>query len=32
LIGFYKPEESNNKQLGGNDTNVYGQVIAIVPF
>ena len=32
LVGFYKPDSSAGSQLGGNDTNVYGQVIAIVPF
>jgi len=32
LIGFYKPDSSAVTQLGGNGTNVYGQVIAIVPF
>lgn len=32
LIGFYKPDSSAGSQLGGNGTNVYGQVIAIVPF
>jgi len=32
LIGFYKPDSSAVTQIGNNDTNVYGQVIAIVPF
>ena len=32
LVGFYKPDSSAVTQLGDNDTNIYGQVIAIVPF
>ncbi|PSL11698.1 alginate export protein [Marinobacterium halophilum] len=35
LIGFYSPDNSSaagGSQIGSNDTNVYGQVIAIVPF
>ncbi len=32
LVGFYTPDSKNGTQIGGDDTNVYGQVIAIVPF
>ncbi|MBP0048283.1 hypothetical protein H9C73_06010 [Marinobacterium sp. AK62] len=35
LVGFYTPDNSsanNGTQIGNDDTNVYGQVIAIVPF
>jgi predicted porin len=35
LIGFYTPDNSSangGSQIGTDDTNVYGQVIAIVPF
>ncbi|MBP0048281.1 hypothetical protein H9C73_06000 [Marinobacterium sp. AK62] len=35
LIGFYTPDNSDatgGSQIGSDDTNVYGQVIAIVPF
>lgn len=35
LIGFYSPDNSQangGSQIGSDDTNVYGQVIAIVPF
>lgn len=35
LVGFYTPDNSDAKggtQLGNNDTNVYGQLMAIVPF
>ncbi|MFL1453961.1 alginate export family protein [Marinobacter sp. GN3S48] len=32
LVGFYSPDKSNSSQIGSDDTNVYGQVVAIVPF
>lgn len=32
LVGFYSPDNSDSSQIGSDDTNVYGQVIAIVPF
>ncbi len=32
LVGFYKPDNSISTQLGDADTNVYAQVLAIVPF
>ncbi|CUB04128.1 alginate export family protein [Marinomonas fungiae] len=32
LIGIYKPDNAVSTQLGDNDTNVYGQIVAIVPF
>ncbi len=32
LVGFYKPDNSISTQLGDDDTNVYAQVLAIVPF
>ena len=32
LVGFYSPDNSNSSQIGSNDTNIYGQVIAIIPF
>ena len=32
LLGFYKPDNEASLQLGKNDTNIYGQIIAIVPF
>ncbi|MGB2064727.1 MAG: alginate export family protein [Marinomonas gallaica] len=32
LVGLYSPDNKNSVQLGDNDTNVYGQIIAIVPF
>lgn len=35
LIGFYTPDNSSaqgGSQIGSDDTNVYGQVVAIVPF
>lgn len=32
LVGFYTPDSSSGTQIGSDDTNVYGQVIAIVPF
>jgi len=31
LVGFYKPKSNTSKQ-GNDDTNVYSQVIAIMPF
>jgi hypothetical protein len=31
LVGFYSPKYSNSKQ-GNTDTNMYSQIIAIVPF
>jgi len=32
LIGFYKPDNSISTQLGDDGTNIYAQVLAIVPF
>jgi hypothetical protein len=35
LVGFYTPDNSSaegGSQLGSDDTNMYGQIIAIVPF
>ncbi|MBR9829959.1 MAG: hypothetical protein GYB41_15210 [Oceanospirillales bacterium] len=32
LVGFYTPDSSNGTQIGNDDTNVYAQMIAIVPF
>lgn len=32
LVGFYTPDSSSGTQIGNDDTNVYGQIIAIVPF